>query len=119
MKLIYGILCVFGLIIPMAQFVPWFMEHGFDLMQLIRDIGASNMAAFAWANMILTAVTLVIFIIMEGGGRLRMRCILPGVAGTLFVGPSFGMPLFLLLREYELDKKAAIHKARLAAAQTS
>lgn len=105
MKLIYSVLCVLGLVIPMWQFVPWFMEHGFDLMQFLGDAGANRLAAFAWADVIITSVTLLIFIIIEGGGRLRMRCILPGVLATILVGPSFGLPLFLLLREYELIKK--------------
>jgi hypothetical protein len=105
MKLIYGVLCVLGLAIPMWQFVPWFMEHGFDLVQFLNDAGTNRLAAFAWADVLITSVVLLIFIIVEGGGRLRMRCILPGVMATLLIGPSFGLPLFLLLREFELSKK--------------
>ncbi|MEZ5536544.1 MAG: DUF2834 domain-containing protein [Thiolinea sp.] len=105
MKLIYGVLCVLGLVIPMWQFVPWFMEHGFDLIQFLNDAGTNRLSAFAWADVIITSVALLVFIIVEGGGRLRMRCILPGVLATILVGPSFGLPLFLLLREFELAKK--------------
>lgn len=108
MKIIYALLAVLGLLIPMSQMVPWFMEHGFDLLQFLRDAGTNRLGMYAWAGILLTMVCMMIFIVIEGGGRLRMGCILPGVAATLLVGPAFGLPLFLLLREYELDKKTAL-----------
>nr|CAA6830563.1 MAG: Unknown protein [uncultured Thiotrichaceae bacterium] len=107
MKLIYGVLCVLGLVIPMWQFIPWFMEHGFDLVQFLNDASATRLATFAWADVLLTSVALLVFIVVEGGGRLRMSCILPGVIATFLVGPSLGLPLFLYLREVELNRKTA------------
>ncbi|MEZ5479274.1 MAG: DUF2834 domain-containing protein [Thiolinea sp.] len=111
MKYVYGVLCVLGLVIPMWQFIPWMLEHGFDLLQFLRDAGANRLAAFAWADVLITTVTLVFFIVVEGGGRLQMKCILPGVLATLVVGPSFGLPLFLLLRERELEKRRSVAAA--------
>ena len=51
------------------------------------------------------AIVLLSFIQSEGR-RLRMRFLWLPMLGTVFVGVSPGLPLFLYLRQLELDRKA-------------
>jgi len=51
------------------------------------------------------AIVLLSFIQSEGR-RLRMRFLWLPMLGTVFVGVSLGLPLFLYLRQLELDRKA-------------
>jgi Terpene cyclase DEP1 len=57
-------------------------------------------------DVIVSAFVLLSFIQNEGK-RLGMRLLWLPTLGTLLVGVSFGLPLFLYLREPQLDKAAA------------
>ena len=97
MKRLWIILCAAGTIVPYAAFFPWLMEHGFDLRLAIREASGSSIAAFAWLDVLVSAVTLL---------ALAARRILAGdrrqwlvVLGTCAVGVSLGLPLYLYLTE--------------------
>ena len=82
-------------------------QYGLDVPALLADAAATRMGAFAWLDVLVSAVVLVAFISVEGK-RLGMRGgILAAIAGTLLVGVSLGLPLFLWLRERTLREHAA------------
>ena len=102
---VYLLLCVAGFSLPYSQFVPWVMEHGFDLPLLLRELFANRIGAFFGLDVLVSAVVLIIFARTEG-----RRLNLPGrwlpVLAVLLVGVSLGLPLFLYLRQAHLDRTA-------------
>lgn len=103
MKILYGILCLLGTALPYWQFAPWVMENGINISALIAEAASLRISAFAWLDVLVSAVVLLGFIFYEGD-RLKMKRLWLPVLGTLTVGVSLGLPLFLLLREIHLEK---------------
>ena len=104
MKYFYGILSFFGLILPYWQFIPWVMNNGVNFPLLFEAITSTRIGAFAWMDVLVTAIVLVGFILVEGT-RKSIKYLWMPIVGTLLVGPSLGLPLFLFLRQLHLEKK--------------
>ena len=100
---VYLILCVLGFVIPYSQFVPWLLEHGFNLGLFVRELFANRISMFFAMDVIVSAIVLIWFIQTEGK-HLRMRLLWLPTIGTLIVGVSLGFPLFLFLRQVTLDR---------------
>ena len=100
----YLICCVLGLLLPYVQFMPWVLEHGLNVTLFCRELFANRISAFFGMDVIISAIVLIWFIRSEGE-RLRVRLLWLPTVGTLFVGVSFALPLFLFLREVTLDKQ--------------
>jgi len=98
MGAVYLSLSILGAIIPYAKFVPWVREHGLDLPLLINELFSTRIGGFFGTDVILSAVTVLIFIRSEGGHR-KMRLLWLPIVATCLVGVSCGLPLFLFLRE--------------------
>ena len=62
---------------------------------IIQEISMYRLSAFAWLDVLVTAIT-VILMILEEKHRLSKWWI--PVTATLLVGPSCGLPLFMYLR---------------------
>jgi Terpene cyclase DEP1 len=93
----YLLLCVLGAILPLAQFVPWLMAHGLDPALFLRDLFANRVSGFFGMDVILSAMTLLLFIGLDAAPVPRPARVAAGIA-TLLVGVSLGLPLYLLLR---------------------
>jgi hypothetical protein len=65
----------------------------------------SRRGLFFGLDVLVSSVVLWIFIFAEGG-RLGMRRLWVPVIGSLLVGVSLGLPLFLCMRQLHLDKTA-------------
>lgn len=100
MQIVYAILCLVGTALPLAQFAPWLAGHGPDLPLLAQQAMATPVSAFAWSDVLVSAVAVVILVLAEGR-RLGMRRPWIALLG-LGVGVSLALPLFLLLRERHL-----------------
>lgn len=85
------------------ELIPWMGENGFNLTILLNEARQNRISAFAWLDVIISAVVLIGFILYEGK-RMGIKHIWISIIGTLTVGVSFGLPLFLLLREIQMDK---------------
>jgi hypothetical protein len=97
---IYLVLCVAGAVIPSLQLVPWISEHGLDLRLLLQELFANRISAFFGLDVIVSAVVLIVFVLIESArGRLHLWWV-PMLA-TLCVGVSLGLPLAFYLREVE------------------
>ena len=105
-KHVYIILCILGLVLPYLLFIPWLVEYGLDISLLVNEISSSRLALFAWIDVIITAIVLFVFIYYDGCKYSIRNRWLP-VLGTLLVGPSFGLPLYLLMRELYFEKRPA------------
>ncbi|MGD9654944.1 MAG: DUF2834 domain-containing protein [Sulfuricurvum sp.] len=82
MKQTYLILAVLGFILPLWQFVSWLFEFGFDVPLLFKSITEDRLSLFAWLDVIISAVVLVIFIVYEGRKQSMPRLWMP-ISGTL------------------------------------
>jgi Terpene cyclase DEP1 len=102
----YLVCCVLGLLLPYSQFVPWLSEHGLNLTFFLRELFANRISAFFAIDVIVSAIVLLWFIQSEGR-RLRVGLLWLPTIGTLIVGVSFGLPLFLFLRQATLDRTTA------------
>src|SRR5215467_6222031 len=102
----YLILCAVGCILPYSQLLPWLFEHGLNLGLFCRELFANRISAFFALDVIVSAIALIWFI-QSDGKRLRIRFLWLPTIGTLIVGVSFGLPLFLYLRQSSLDRRGA------------
>ena len=103
-KYIYMILCAAGIILPYMQFVPWLIENGLDVSLLIQEIASSRLAAFGWLDVIISGLALFVFIYYDSRKNGIGHIWLP-ILGTLGVGVSLGLPLYLLMREIHFEKQ--------------
>ena len=102
-KGLYLVLCVLGFALPYSQFVPWVIEHGLDMSLFVRQVFANRIGGFFGLDVLVSAVALIGFIRSEGA-RLKIRSLWLPIVSVLFVGVSLGLPLFLYLRERELER---------------
>lgn len=101
-KTLYLALCVVGTIVPYTQFVPWLLQHGLNLPLFARELFATRIGAFFGMDVLVSAITLIIFARIERA-RVRISNRWSIVVAILVVGVSLGLPLFLYLRERELE----------------
>jgi hypothetical protein len=97
-KNLYLALSVAGIVVPYSQFVPFVREHGLDLGLFIDQLFATRVSAFFALDVIVSAVVLWTFVVVEGPRRGVKRLWMP-IAASLVVGVSLALPLFLYLRE--------------------
>jgi hypothetical protein len=105
-KLFYLLLCFVGLALPYSQFVPRVFEHGPDARLFVHQLFANRIGGFFGLDVLITAIVLIGFVRTEGA-RLRMNGLWLPMASTVLVGVSLGLPLFLYLRERELERRAS------------
>ena len=112
MKLRYFYLafCLLGLLLPYSQFIPWVEEHhALNMSLFIRDLFANRISGFFALDVIVSGMVLIFFIQTEGR-RLRVRLLWLPTLTVLLVGVSLGFPLFLYLRQLQLDRTAQFGK---------
>ena len=99
-------LCFLGLLIPNAAFWPWLVAHGLNPQLFVRDVFANGVSTFFGLDVLLSALAVTGFVLIEGKRLGLSRRWLPIVA-TFVVGVSLGLPLFLYQRQVHLDQHAA------------
>lgn len=103
-KTVYLVLCLAGVVVPYWQFLPWVFQHGLNLALFVRELFANRIGAFFGMDVIVSAVALLVFTRIESA-RVGIRRRWLVLAAVLTVGVSLGLPLFLYLRERELERK--------------
>jgi len=106
-KTLYLLFCVLGIILPYSQFVPWVIRnHGVPMGFFVRELFANRIGGFFGMDVLVSAVVLIFFIRSEAK-RLSVQKVWLPIVGTLAVGVSLGLPLFLYLRERALEGAAS------------
>jgi len=103
MKTFYTVGVVLGTGLPYLQFAVWLREHGLDVRAFAHAVYSNPISAFAWLDVLVSAIVLLVFIVAEGR-RLGMRLLWLPILATLTVGVSCGLPLFLLMRQARLEQ---------------
>ena len=104
-KTAYLALSILGAVLPYLKFVPWVAEHGLNATLFVQELFVNRISAFFAMDVIVAAVVLIRFVRVESFRLDTYRWWLP-VAGTLVVGVSPGLPLFLYMRELKLEGSA-------------
>jgi hypothetical protein len=99
----YLLLCVLRTLLPYSQFVPWVIDHGLDMRLFVRDLFANRIGGFFGMDVFVSTAVLWAFVRREGR-RLRIQHLWAPIVASLIVGVSLGLPLFLYLRQVELDR---------------
>jgi hypothetical protein len=96
---LYAALCVLGAALPLWFFGSFLVDEGLDAGAFIDQMTGSDIALFAWADVAVSGLVVIVFALHERARGLGLWW--PPALGTVLVGPSFGLPLLLLLRERE------------------
>lgn len=102
-KKLYLALCLAGVAVPYWQFVPWVLHHGLNLPLFVRELLANRISAFFGMDVVVSAITLLVFTRIESG-RIRVPNRWVVLVAVLTVGVSLGLPLFLYLRESAFER---------------
>ena len=105
-RYLYAALCVPGAVLPWWQFLPWARDHGADVPLFFRHLFANGVAGAFALDLIITALVVCCFVLIEGR-RAAVRNLWAPILGTLLIGVSFGLPLFLFMRERQQDRPHA------------
>jgi hypothetical protein len=97
-KRVYLALSVIGLVLPYSQFLPWAFKYGFDPLRFFGDLFANRIGGFFGLDVLVSSTALFAFMVYDQR-RSSVRNAWIAVVGTLLVGVSFGLPLYLYLRE--------------------
>jgi hypothetical protein len=100
------VLCILGVLLPYAEFIPWVMQHGLNLPLFFRELFANRIGAFFGMDVLVSAVVLLAFTRIESR-RIEIRKRWLVIVALLTVGVSLGLPLFLYLRERQLEAGVA------------
>lgn len=102
MRFVYLLLCIAGTALPLAQFVPWLSVNGLSVPLLLQQATSSDIAAFAWADVLVSGLATIALICVEGRRLGMHRLWLP--LSSIAIGPSLALPFFLYLRERHLSE---------------
>lgn len=87
-----------GVVVPYGFFLLWLPDHGLDFPLFISELLSTRVGAFFGADVIVATVALFGFVGADGR-RAGAKGLWAPVLGTICVGISLGLPLFLYLRE--------------------
>lgn len=107
MRKIYGLLTLVGIILPFSQFLLWLTEYGFNVSLFIDQIIANPLATFAWLDVIVTVIVIVVMVMNEGKNDKIKRLWIPIIA-SFVGGASVGLPLFLYMKQCHLEKNGLV-----------
>jgi hypothetical protein len=100
---VYAALAVLGAALPLSAFVPWAVEHGFDVPLFVAELFANRISSFFAWDVIVSGVVLIVFVLVQGRRDGVPHRWLP-IAALCVAGVSCGLPLFLMLRERALRR---------------
>ena len=103
LKSIYLTLCVPGAVLPYTQFLPFLRDHGLNLPLFFEELFSTRVGAFFGWDVIVSAVVLWVFVLVEGR-RAGVKHLWAPIAASLLVGVSLGLPLFLYQRQAAIDR---------------
>ena len=107
LKSIYLLLCVLGTLLPLSQFVPWFLENGINIQLFFHELFSTKIGAIFGMDVFVSAVVLFVFMASEGK-RLEVGKIWLPIFATLSIGVSLGLPLFLYMRQRQIERTSLL-----------
>lgn len=102
----YLVLTFLGILLPYGAFIPWLIAHGLDVRALFNAATENAISIFAWVDVVISAVALLGFIVVDSH-RNQVKYGYIAIVGTLGVGVSCGLPLYLYLKEKQSPNNSA------------
>ena len=84
--------------------IPWTIENGLNINLMIAEMFVNRMSTFIAFDLLITVLAVIFFIIHEGR-RIKLKQLYLPILAIFLVGVSLGFPLFLYLRQREIDRK--------------
>jgi hypothetical protein len=94
---------VIGLSPLIVEFMPFYWAHGMDLNLMIEQLFVNHISSFFALDLLITATVALPFMIYEAR-KIELKYYWLAVISVFAIGLSFGLPLFLYLRERHLVK---------------
>ncbi|MBD2362079.1 DUF2834 domain-containing protein [Anabaena minutissima FACHB-250] len=104
LKIIYLSLCILGTVLPYSQFIPFLLEHGLNIPLFIEQLFVNRISSFFGMDLIVSSLVFWVFVFWEGT-HLKMQNLWIYIAANLLVGVSLGLPLFLFMRQHQLEQQ--------------
>ena len=105
MRHFYFVLSFVGLLVPNAPFWFWVNENGLNLNRFVGDLFSNGVSAFFGLDVLISALVLIGFIVVEGR-RLGIRRRWMPIVAVCVVGVCLGLPLFLYQRQLRIEQAA-------------
>ena len=106
MQTIYLVLAILGLALPYSQLIPFLAHHAFELSVFWSELFTNRIStAFAF-DLLVSSVLFWIFVFKEGT-RLQMKLLWLHIVGSLLIGLSFALPVFLFVRLRKINRLSA------------
>jgi hypothetical protein len=104
---VYLFLFVLGTLLPYSQFVPWVSANGLNVSLFFAELFAGRISSFFALDVFVSALVLIVFAVFETA-RLKMRnvsiVLMFVFLATFCAGVSSGFPLFLYLRQRQIEE---------------
>lgn len=97
-KHLYLALAIAGTVLPLSQFLPFLRDHGLNASLFVGQLFGTRVGAFFGLDVLVSAIVLWVFVSVDGR-RDSIPYRWTPVLGSVLVGVSLGLPLFLYLRE--------------------
>ncbi len=105
-QIIYGVVAVLGFAIPWYFNIKFMTTHGAgDVLSFVNGCFANPAAGSLTMDAIIGAAAFTAFVLFEGS-RLKMKNIWVYIVLIPTVAFAFSFPLFLLMRERQLNKNS-------------
>ncbi len=105
---IYLLLALTGLGVPFYYFSPFIVEHGIDVELIYAELLATHSALFVTLDLLISAVVVLIYILVDAGKN-GVRRYWIAFWGTILLGVSFGLPLYLYFKEKQKQRVPGPH----------
>jgi len=102
---LYALLAVVGTVFPLWRFLPFLRDHGLDPSLFVQQLFSTPVSGFFAMDVLISTLVLWLFVYFEGR-RISIPHRWAPVLATIVVGVSLGLPLFLYLRELQLERRA-------------
>lgn len=103
-KNIYLALALLGLIAPYWFFFQFFTLNGFNLALLVQQMFVNPVAIAFVVDLVISIVVFWLFLFSEST-KLQMQNTWLYVLASLTIGLSFALPIFLYVRERQLENQ--------------
>lgn len=104
-KIIYALLSLLSMVSSSYYVIPFVKNNGLDYKLLFKQMFVNDISRFFVINVAVVTGIVIVFILME---QIKSPVRLSGlsVLATLIFGVGFGLPFYLLLREFSIKRNS-------------
>jgi hypothetical protein len=105
-KHIYLLLAIVGFVVPYYFLITFLLAHGFNASLFVQQLFGAPISTFFAVDLIIASLVFIVYLGQEGTHRsMKHRWIY--LIPLFSVGLSFALPLFLFMREVQIESAPA------------